>query len=243
MGAWTPILAAHGLAATPPSVAVFRTVPVNPCVDGSEGDVAVASFYCDQNATVFVARLAAPWWTREYARQAREQGVLASDAAATHRTQRRLLRGFALQGAATEFAHELGHWVQQQAGLLAWYQQRIESSGDRLAGRFHSAFELSADCMAGWVQGRAAASGAWRDSPLIRWAQHATIAELGGDLSGMRPGFRFPRDLPVIAHGGPYSRLRLYDRGHAIGTAGADGLTRCATAAATYTNTPTPPLP
>jgi predicted metalloprotease len=239
--AWAPVLAAHGAAATAPGIVVFRAVPVNPCVDGSQGDVAYASFWCDRNATVYVSRIAAPWWTREYARQAREMGVLAADAAATHRSQRRLLRGFALQGAATELAHELGHWAQQQAGVLAWYQERMDTSGDRLAGRYQSAAELAADCMAGWVQGRAAASGTWRDSALIRWAQHATIAELGADMSGMRPGFRFPRDVPLIAHGGPYSRLRLYDRGQALGGRNADGLTACARAAAKYTGTPPPP--
>lgn len=239
---WAPTLAQHAASATPPVIDIFTGPPLNPCVDATEGDVAVASFWCDKNRTVYVSSFASPFWTREYAREARRQHVLASDARRTHRTQHRLLRGFANQGAATELAHELGHWVQHQAGIESWYTDRLMGTGPK-AGAYQSAAELAADCMAGWVQGRAAASGAWRNSPFIRWANHATIAELGGDLTGMRPHFRFPHESTVIAHGGPYSRLRLYDEGFALGATTGDGLSGCAVAAASYTGTQVPPLP
>ena len=241
VGAWTPTLATRGIAATAPAVVVFRATPVNPCVDGSEGDVAVASFWCARNGTVYVSRLAAPWWTRQYAREARRAGVLADDARRVHRSQRRLLRGYALQGAATEYAHELGHWVQQQAGVQAWYEQRILDRNFRRAGRYQSAFELAADCMAGWVQARAAVTGGWPQTPVVRWAQHATIAELGGITDGLRPGFSFPPEDSLIAHGGPHTRLLFYDAGRALAAAGADGLARCTARAARYTNTKLPP--
>lgn len=239
---WQPLLTSRGLPAAPPNVDIFTGPPLNPCVDATQGDVAVASFWCDKNTTVYVSSFASPYWTREYAREARRQHVLASDAQRTHRTQKRLLRGFANQGAATEFAHELGHWVQHQAGIEAWYTERLMGPGPKAAA-YQSAAELAADCMAGWVQGRAAATGSWRNTAFVRWASHATIAELGGDLTGMRPHFRFPREESVIAHGGPYSRLRLYDAGFALGASGSDGLTGCATAAASYTGTEPPPLP
>jgi predicted metalloprotease len=238
---WSPVLAAHGVSVIPPAIDIFTGIPINPCVDATEGDVAVASFWCDKNRTVYVSAFASPYWTREYAREARRQGVLAFDAVRTGRSQARLLRGYANQGAATELAHELGHWVQEQAGIDAWYLARSSGNGAR-AGAYQSAFELSADCMAGWVQGRAAATGSWRNTPFIRWAGHAAIAELGGDMTGMRPGFIFPPEGTVIAHGGPHTRLRMYDRGFALGVANADGLRACARAAARFTGSSAPPL-
>jgi predicted metalloprotease len=237
---WAPLVTAHGGAPAPPTIMVFTGIPLNPCFDATVGDVAVASFWCDVNGTVYVSAPASPYWTREYAREAKRQGVLASDAARVGRTQGRLLRGFANQGAATELAHELGHWVQTQTGLTAWYAER--SAGDTpKSDRYSSAAELSADCMAGWVQGRAAASGRWRNTAFIRWAQHATIAELGGDLSRMRPHFTFPRERVIIGHGGASTRLSLYDAGWSLGVANADGITGCAEAAARLTSTDTPP--
>jgi hypothetical protein len=238
---WSPVLSAHGIPVVLPTVDIFTAPPINPCVDVTAGDVAVASFYCDKTRTVHVSAFASPFWTREYAREARRQGVLASDARRVGRTQARLLRGFANQGAATEFAHELGHWAQEQSGSYAWYVQRSAGNGKR-AGAYQSAAELAADCMAGWVQGRAAATEAWRTTRFVRWAQHATIAELGGDLSGMGPHFRFPPEGTVIGHGGPHSRLLLYDQGFALGVSGADGLAACATRAARFTGTSAPPL-
>ncbi|MBK9740343.1 MAG: neutral zinc metallopeptidase [Actinobacteria bacterium] len=238
---WAPVLSARGGSVAVPTIDIFTGPPINPCVDATAGDVAVASFFCDKNRTVYVSAFASPYWTREYAREARRQGVLASDARRTGRTQARLLRGFANQGAATELAHELGHWVQEQAGIFGWYSRRAAGDGPR-AGAYQSAAELSADCMAGWAQGRAAATGAWQNTPFVRWANHATIAELGGDLSELRPGFRFPREAVVIAHGGPWSRLQMYDKGFAFGVANADGLVACARAAASRTSTPLPPF-
>ena len=237
---WTTALSARGVTSTPPSVRIFAAAPANACVDPTLGDVAVASFWCDKDATIYFSAFAAPFWTRTYAREARRAGVLASDAARLGRTEQRLLRGHANQGAATELAHELGHWVQEQAGLADWYERRMAPQTAR-AGRYQSAYELASDCMAGWVQGRAAAAGAWRDTAFIDWASHATIAELGADMTGMRPGFRFPRDVPLIGHGGPFSRLRLYDAGVALGRSGADGVGGCARAAATFTRTTAPP--
>ena len=238
---WQPLLAAHGSTTGSPAVSIYTGVPLNPCFDATVGDVVEASFWCDRNETVYVSAPASPYWTRDYAREAKAQGILAADARRVHRSQKRLLAGFANQGAATELAHELGHWVQYATGIDAYYLQKSQGTG-RLAERYGSAFELAADCMAGWVQGRAAASGAWRNTAVLRWASHATIAELGGDLSGMRPHFRFPRETTVIAHGGPYSRLRLYDAGWALGASAADGVTGCAQAAADYTRTEPPPV-
>jgi predicted metalloprotease len=237
---WAPLIALHGGSGTAPTIRIFTGVPLNPCFDATVGDVAVASFWCDEDSSVYVSAPASPYWTREYAREAKRQGVLSSDAARVGRTQNRLLRGFANQGAATELAHELGHWVQTQTGLATWYQERSAGSTAR-AGRYGSAFELSADCMAGWVQGRAAATGRWRNTPFIRWAGHATIAELGGDMTGMKPHFRFPPERPVIGHGGPQPRLQMYDVGWLQGVSNSDAVTGCADAAARLTSTDAPP--
>lgn len=236
---WSPALAARGKSAQPPNVRIFTGTPLNPCFDATVGDVAEASFWCDMNRTVYVSAPVSPYWTREYAREAKRLGVLAVDARRLHRTQKRLLRGLPNQGAATEFAHELGHWVQFATGIDSYYEVKGQGSG-RLADRYRSAFELAADCMAGWVQGRASATGAWRDTPFIRWANLATIAELGGDLSDMKAGFRFPRETEIIGHGGANSRLTMYRRGFEIGRAGADGIDGCAAVAARFTNTEAP---
>lgn len=238
-GLWAPVLAARGKSAQPPTVRIFTGVPLNPCFDATVGDVAVASFWCDENSSVYVSAPASPYWTREYAREARRQGVLAGDAKRLHRTQKRLLRGLPNQGAATEFAHELGHWVQSASGIASYYEVKGQGTG-RLADRYRSAFELAADCMAGWVQGRASASGAWRDTPFIEWADLATIAELGADLSDMKPGFRFPKEAEIVGHGGAHSRLTMYRGGYALGRVGADGIDGCAAAAASFTSTQPP---
>ena len=238
---WRPLLAAHGSTTALPAVSIYTGVPLNPCFDATVGDVVEASFWCDKDETVYVSAPASPYWTRNYAREAKAQGVLAGDARRLHRAQKRLLTGFANQGAATELAHELGHWVQYATGIDAYYLQK-SSGTSRLADRYGSAFELSADCMAGWIQGRAAATGSWRNTPVLRWASHATIAELGGDLTGMKPHFRFPQETTVIAHGGAYSRLRMYDAGWALGVSAADGVVGCAQVAADYTRTEPPPL-
>ena len=236
--AWRPALAGRGVAVVEPSTRLFRAVPANPCIPPIDGDVAVASFWCDENRTVYVARTAAPYWTREYARDARRQGVLASDARQAGTTVRRLQRGVPLVGLTTELAHELGHWVQEQTGVDDWYRARFESGRPR-AERFYSASELSADCLAGWVQARTEADGTWRGGPLVRWAEHATIAELGG-LGPLRPGFRYDPDLPVTGHGGAHERLAMYDAGRRLSRTGLDGIVGCAQEAATLTRTPLP---
>lgn len=239
---WAPSIAMHGGDPTPATIRIQTGVPLNPCFDATMGDVAVASFWCNKNRSVYVSAPASPYWTREYARSARAQGVLASDARRLHRTQKRLLRGYANQGAATELAHELGHWVQTQVGIDDWYTSR-SAGNDDAAGAYAAAFEFAADCMAGWVQGRAAVTGAWSNSRVIRWASHATIAELGGLPEPMKPGFRFPKDTEFFGHGGSWSRLRLYDQGWVMGVRGDDGITGCATAAAGITGTQVPPIP
>ena len=237
---WAPQLVGRGASATAPGISIFTDVPVNPCFDATLGDVAVASFWCDLNSTVYVSAPASPYWTREYARAARQQGVLASDARRVHRTRKRLLKGHPNQGAATEFAHELGHWVQYASGQDDYYFVKGQGTS-RMADRYRSAFELSADCMAGWVQGRAAVTGTWRDTHFIRWAGLATLAELGGDLSDMKPNFVFPKETEIIAHGGPNARLTMYRRGFALGSTGAEGIDGCAAVAAHFTGTVAPP--
>ena len=239
---WAPSIAMHGGGAVPPTIRIPQGVALNPCFDATVGDVAVASFWCNKNTSVYVSAFAAPYWTREYTRSAKEQGVLASDAKKLHRTQKRLLRGYPNQGAATELAHELGHWVQTEVGIDEWYATRAEGDTD-VAGAYAAAGEFAADCMAGWVQGRAAAVGAWKNTPFIRWASRATIAELGGLPEPMKPGFVFPKDTTFYAHGESWSRLKLYNQGWTLGVRGDDGITGCANAAAAITGTPAPPIP
>ncbi len=241
---WTADLADRGIATVKaPKFVAFDAVPKNPCVDGSLGDVAVASFWCGKDNTVYVSRFAAPYWTTQYVTAAIEAKVLATDAAALGLTVTDLRKGSPLTGAATEYAHELGHWVQESSGEMAWYQKRIDSTNFEVSNAYKLASELSADCMAGWAQARTAARGTWRQTELDVWAQRATMAELGADLTGLKAGFVFPKEKldGMIAYGGPYTRLRFYDIGYAAGHGGRAGLATCARAAATFTKTTVPP--
>ena len=240
--AWRRELTKAGIAVRSPRVVIWSGAVANPCIDLREGDVVTGSFYCNKNRTIYASRFDVRFFTRNYAREAARVGVLASDAVTAHTTQATLRRGFPLVGATTEFAHEAGHWVQQQAGQLGWYLRRITSTNFSRSNRYKVASELSADCLAGWVQGRVALRGKWRSTGVDGWGQHAMMAELGDDLTGLAPGFSFtPESGELIGYGGSYSRVRFYDLGYAAAVAHQRGLATCARAAASYTHSAVPP--
>ena len=246
VAAWTQQLESRGLAGVaPPKVVVFSSPPTNPCIDLSETDAVEASFWCGKNGTIYVSAYAAKYWTTQYAAAAKERGVLASDAVAAGTTTAALVKGFPLVGTTTELAHELGHWVQEVAGQRSWYDSRLASSSFTTSNRATVISELSADCMAGWVQGRTAADGTWVDTRIGTWAHHATMAELGGDIADVTEGFVFPPEKPkdIIGYGSAYSRLRLYDIGYAAGRADEPGLSLCTTTVAGLIGSSAPPSP
>ena len=184
LATWKKDLASEGITGTltPPKIVVFAMIPKNPCIS-NEGDAAEASFFCSKNNTLYVSGTAAKTWTVYYAKAAKARKVLASDAATAGTTAADLLTGYPLVGATTEFAHELGHWAQKVSGQLAWYDKRTASSNFTISSKAEATGEGSADCMAGWLQGRTAVDGTWVDTKIGRWAHHATMAELGFDIT------------------------------------------------------------
>lgn len=246
VAAWTRQLESRGLAGVvPPKVVIFSSPPTNPCIDLSETDAVEASFWCGKNGTIYVSANAAQYWTTQYAAAAKERGVLASDAAAAGTTTAALAKGFPLVGTTTELAHELGHWVQEVAGQRPWFDARLASPSFTTSNRATVVGELSADCMAGWVQGRTAADGTWVDTRIGTWAHHATMAELGGDVYAVKKGFVFPPEKPkdIIGYGSAFSRIRLYDVGYVAGRADQPGLTLCTTTVAGLVGSSAPPSP
>ena len=135
--------------------------------------------------------------------------------------------------------------MQEVAGQRPWFESRLASQSFTVSNRATVVAELSADCMAGWVQGRTAADRTWVDTPVGRWAHHATMAELGGDIDAVKAGFRFPREKAkdIIGYGSAYSRLRLYDLGYAAGRADKPGLSTCTNAVVTRVGGAAPPSP
>ena len=244
LATWTKDLAAEGITGTltPPKIVVFAMIPKNPCIS-NEGDAAEASFFCSKNNTLYVSGTAAKTWTVYYAKAAKARKVLASDAATAGTTAADLLTGYPLVGATTEFAHELGHWAQKVSGQLAWYDKRTASSSFTISSKAQATGEGSADCMAGWLQGRTALDGTWVDTKIGRWAHHATMAELGFDVTEAKAGFTFPPEKPadITGYGNAYTRLKFYDLGYAAGRAGKPGLSTCSRAVATYLKAPLPP--
>ena len=244
LATWTKDLAAEGITGTltPPKIVVFAMIPKNPCIS-NEGDAAEASFFCSKNNTLYVSGTAAKTWTVYYAKAAKARKVLASDAATAGTTAADLLTGYPLVGATTEFAHELGHWAQKVSGQLAWYDKRTASSSFTISSKAQATGEGSADCMAGWLQGRTALDGTWVDTKIGRWAHHATMAELGFDVTEVKAGFTFPPEKPadITGYGNAYTRLKFYDLGYAEGRAGKPGLATCSRAVATYLKAPLPP--
>ena len=246
VAAWTRQLESRGVTGiTPPTVAIFGSPPTNPCIDLSETDAVEASFWCGKSWTIYVSANAAKYWTTQYVTAARERGVLASDAAAAGTSTASLAQGLPLVGTTTELAHELGHWVQEVAGQRPWFDARLASSSFTTSNRATVIGELSADCMAGWVQGRTAADGTWVDTRIGTWAHHATMAELGGDVYAVKKGFVFPPEKPkdIIGYGSAYSRIRLYDVGYAAGRADGPGLSLCTTTVAGLIGSSAPPSP
>lgn len=246
VAAWTRQLESRGLTGVvPPKVVIFSSPPTNPCIDLSETDAVEASFWCGKNGTIYVSANAAQYWTTQYAAAAKERGVLGSDAAAVGVSTAALAKGFPLVGTTTELAHELGHWVQEVAGQRPWFDARLASPSFTTSNRATVVGELSADCMAGWVQGRTAADGTWVDTRIGTWAHHATMAELGGDIYAVKKGFVFPPEKPkdIIGYGSAYSRLRLYDVGYAAGRADKPGLSLCTTTVAGLIGSSAPPSP
>jgi len=154
-----------------------------------------------------------------------------------------LRSGYPLVGATTEFAHELGHWAQQVSGQMAWYDAKTASSDFAVSNKAEATREGAADCLSGWMQGRTAAAGTWVDTPIGRWAHHATMAELGYDLDSVKPHFTFAKERPadIIGYGNSYTRLKFYDLGYVAGQGGKPGLTTCTHAVATYLSAPLPP--
>jgi hypothetical protein len=246
VAAWTRDLSARGVSPIrPPKVVLFSSPPTNPCIDLSETDAVEASFWCGKSWTIYVSVNAAKQWTKAYARAAKERGVLASDAATAGTTTTNLLRGYPLVGTTTELAHELGHWAQEVAGQRPWFDKRLASPSFAISNRAGVLGELAADCMGGWVQGRAAAEGTWVDTRIGAWAHQATMAELGGDIYSVSKGFRFPPEDPkaIIGYGSAYSRLRLYREGEAAGRAGKPGLSTCTNRVAALIGSSAPPSP
>jgi predicted metalloprotease len=240
---WQKDLAVIGVRnPTPPRIVIFSAIPENPCIS-SEGDAAEASFWCDKNNTLYVAGNAAQTWTVYYAKAAAAHHVLASDAKTAGTTVADLLGGYPLVGATTEFAHELGHWAQQVSGQMAWYDERVANPDFAVSAKAESTREGSADCLSGWMQARTAAAGTWVDTPIGRWAHHATMAELGYDLESVKPNFTYPKERPadVNGYGSSYTRLKFYDMGYAAGRAGKPGLTTCSRTVANYLSAPLPP--
>lgn len=243
LATWLKDLAVIGVRnPRPPRILIFSAIPENPCIS-SEGDAAEASFWCGKNNTLYVASNAAQTWTVYYAKAAAARHVLASDAKTAGTSVADLRGGYPLVGATTEFAHELGHWAQQVSGQMAWYDKRVANPDFALSTQAESTREGSADCLSGWLQARTAAASTWVDTPIGRWAHHATMAELGYDLESVKPNFTYPKERPadVNGYGTSYTRLKFYDMGYAAGRAGRPGLTTCSHAVATYLSAPLPP--
>jgi hypothetical protein len=241
---WTRELESRGVTAiTAPKVRIFDAPPSNPCIDLGETDAVAASFFCGKNGTVYVSASAARYWTTQYAKAAKKRGLLAADAAAAGSTTAALLGGYPLVGTTTELAHELGHWVQDEAGQRSWFDSRAASSDFTVSNRATVVAELEADCLAGWVQGRTAAEGTWVDTRAGRGGHPPPTAELGGDLDAMKAGFSFPPEkaTDIIGYGNAYSRLKLYDIGDAAGRAGEPGLSTCTSAVVGLVGGPSPP--
>jgi len=239
--AWKSSLTKHNKSTKKAHIVAWTAFPTNPCISSGEGDVAVASFYCDKNRTVYMAAGAAKYWTKTYAKYTKKS-IVKKDAKAAHVTLATMKKGYATQGYATELAHEYGHAMQDRLGVFDFYQNKInETSTWEEQTALAAGIEVGADCLAGWSLSRASVRGKLRMTQFAKWASRATIAELGAGVATNYP-FIYPMEEPSPqGHSNSYWRLKSFNYGMSIGKTRADGMAGCVNKVASWANIPVPP--
>jgi predicted metalloprotease len=201
--AWKDIFSKDGKTYRPPILVMYRGVTEARC--GGAAQAAMGPFYCPNDQKIYL------------------------DTSFFNEIETRF-RG--CSGKACEFsqayviAHEVGHHVQNQLGVLPKAQSAQRAAGDRAAAnRIQVQVELQADCFA----------GVWANKSEERWhllqpgdvdAALRTAAAIGDDTLQRKAQGRVVPDS--FTHGSAEQRQRWFNTGLKSGTVGS-----CNTFAAT----------
>jgi len=192
---WGAELARHGVRYQPPKLTLFHGQVPSACGFAS---AAMGPFYCAGDERVYLDLA----FFRELSQRFGAPGDFAR---------------------AYVIAHEVGHHVQNQLGLMRQVQERSANAGERTRNALSVRQELQADCFAG-VWGHSAQARGALDTRDIEQGL-AAAASVGDDrLQQQARGYAVPESF---THGSSEQRVRWFR----IGLASGD-LHRCDTFAA-----------
>ena len=190
---WTDILAEHGVTYDPPKLVLFSGVTRSAC---GAAQSAMGPFYCPNDQRIYL--------DTEFFREIETR-----------------LGGCEAGSKTCEFseayviAHEVGHHVQDQLGILAKAMQAEHRASEAEANQIQVRVELQADCFAGLWAARAEAKWNFLETGDVDAALQ-TASAIGDDtLQKRSQGYAVPDSF---THGTSAERVRWFLRGLKGGT-------------------------
>ncbi|MDQ6630096.1 MAG: zinc metallopeptidase [Pseudomonadota bacterium] len=180
---WTDVFSASGKTYQPPKLVLFRDQWPTAC---GQGDAAMGPFYCPNDQKVYIDL----GFYDILSRKLGAPGQLAQ---------------------AYVVAHEVGHHVQNQLGIMAKVEASRGRAGEAQANALSVRVELQADCFAGvWAQ-RSQQEKGWRlEAGDVETALNAA-AQIGDDtLQRKSRGTVVPE---TFTHGSSAQRVSWFKRG------------------------------
>lgn len=185
---WTDILAERGVTYDPPKLVLFSGVTRSAC---GAAQSAMGPFYCPNDERIYL--------DTEFFREIETR-----------------LGGCEAGSKTCEFseayviAHEVGHHVQDQLGILAKAMQAERRAGEAEANQIQVRIELQADCFAGLWAARAEAKWSFLETGDVDAALQ-TASAIGDDtLQKRSQGYAVPDSF---THGTSAERVRWFLRG------------------------------
>jgi uncharacterized protein len=184
--AWSSIFQAHGLTYVPPKLVLYRDAMPSAC---GSANSAVGPFYCPLDRKIYLDL----GFFEQLADEFQAPGQFAQ---------------------AYVLAHEVGHHVQDQLGILSKVHAAQEHASDAVANQLSVRLELQADCFAGvWAKNADEAKHMLEDGD-VDSAMRAAAAVGDDALQKRMQGYVVPESF---THGTSAQRTSWFKRGLAGG--------------------------